>query len=222
MTLKETLKQLKALGNEATRKHNAKWGAGDNQFGVKLGDLRMLAKKIKTNHELALSLWKTGNVDAQFLAVAPDQAEGPVGRRDGSAGAVRQLCARGGLAQLLRRQAARRQGDASPEMDGRRRPLGGPRRMAASPPSGSRRARTGSTCQRCWIASSRKWANADPDVQWTMNSTLAEIGIHFPKLRKRAIAIGEKLGIYRDYPVSKGCTSPFAPIWINAMVSRQG
>ena len=63
---------------------------------------------------------------------------------------------------------------------------------------------------------------ADPVVQWTMNSTLAEIGIHFPKLRKRAIAIGEKLGVYRDYPVSKGCTSPFAPIWINFMVSRQG
>ena len=58
--------------------------------------------------------------------------------------------------------------------------------------------------------------SAAPEVQWTMNSALAEIGIHFPKHRKRAIAIGEKLGIYRDYPVSKGCTSPFAPIWINA------
>jgi 3-methyladenine DNA glycosylase AlkD len=65
-------------------------------------------------------------------------------------------------------------------------------------------------------------ADAAPEVQWTMNGALAEIGIHFPKLRKRAIAIGEKLGIYRDYPVSKGCTSPFAPIWINAMVSRKG
>jgi hypothetical protein len=54
-----------------------------------------------------------------------------------------------------------------------------------------------------------------------MNSTLATIGIHFPKLRKRAIAIGEKLGIYRDYPVSKGCTSPFAPIWIDFMVNRK-
>ncbi|MGH9383371.1 MAG: DNA alkylation repair protein [Vicinamibacterales bacterium] len=64
-------------------------------------------------------------------------------------------------------------------------------------------------------------ADADPVVQWTMNSALAEIGIHFSKLRKRAIGIGETLGIYRDYPVSKGCTSPFAPIWINAMVSRQ-
>lgn len=48
------------------------------------------------------------------------------------------------------------------------------------------------------------------------------IGIHFPELRERAIAIGERLGIYRDYPVSKGCTSPFAPIWINEMVRRQG
>lgn len=57
--------------------------------------------------------------------------------------------------------------------------------------------------------------------QWTMNNTLAAIGIHFPKHRQRAISIGETLGIYRDYPVSKGCTPPFAPIWINAMVSRQ-
>jgi 3-methyladenine DNA glycosylase AlkD len=59
-------------------------------------------------------------------------------------------------------------------------------------------------------------------VQWTMNACLAEIGIHFPEHRKRAIAIGEKLGAYRDYPVSKGCTSPFAPIWINEMVRRRG
>jgi 3-methyladenine DNA glycosylase AlkD len=66
-----------------------------------------------------------------------------------------------------------------------------------------------------------KMASAVPEVQWTMNNTLATIGIHFPKHRKRAIAIGEKLGIYRDYPVSKGCTSPFAPIWIDFMVSRQ-
>ncbi|MGH7955986.1 MAG: DNA alkylation repair protein, partial [Opitutaceae bacterium] len=43
-----------------------------------------------------------------------------------------------------------------------------------------------------------------------------------PKHRKRAISIGETLGIDRDYPVSKGCTSPFAPIWIKAMASRQG
>ena len=68
MTLKETLKQLKALGTAKVRAQNAKSGAGDNQFGVSLGDIRVLAKKIRTDHPLALSLWETGNVDAQFLA----------------------------------------------------------------------------------------------------------------------------------------------------------
>jgi hypothetical protein len=67
MTLKKTLKQLESLGDEGMRAYNIKGGAGDN-FGVKLGDIRVLAKKIKTDHELAMALWKTGNTDAQFLA----------------------------------------------------------------------------------------------------------------------------------------------------------
>lgn len=64
-------------------------------------------------------------------------------------------------------------------------------------------------------------ANAAPEPQRTMNNTLAMIGIHHPEHRARALAIGEKLGIYRDYPTLPGCTSPFAPIWINEMVRRQ-
>ena len=59
--------------------------------------------------------------------------------------------------------------------------------------------------------------NAKPEVQWTINLVLGTIGIHHKKLRKKAIAIGEKLGIYRDFPVSKGCTSPFVPIWIEKL-----
>ena len=54
-----------------------------------------------------------------------------------------------------------------------------------------------------------------------MNNTLANIGIHHPKLRRRAMELGESMGVYRDYPVSKGCTSPFAPIWIAEIVRRQ-
>ncbi|WP_264537685.1 DNA alkylation repair protein [Flavobacterium sp. N1736] len=66
---KEILAQLKSLSNEKMIIHNKKFGAGDNQFGVKMGDIRALAKKIKTNHELALELWNTENVDARFLAI---------------------------------------------------------------------------------------------------------------------------------------------------------
>ena len=62
--------------------------------------------------------------------------------------------------------------------------------------------------------------DAPAPAQWTMNYCLAEIGIRNAPLRTRAVNIGESLGVYRDYPVSKGCTSPFAPIWIGEMVSR--
>lgn len=69
MTLHDALEQLKAFGNETTRAYNAKHGAGDNQFGVKAGDIRVLAKTIRTDRELAMSLWETGNLDAQLLAI---------------------------------------------------------------------------------------------------------------------------------------------------------
>jgi 3-methyladenine DNA glycosylase AlkD len=65
-------------------------------------------------------------------------------------------------------------------------------------------------------------ASAPAGKQWTMNYCLAEIGIKFPEHRPRAIAIGEKLGVLKDYPCSKGCVSPYAPIWIAEMVKRGG
>src|SRR3972149_7977233 len=70
MKLKETLAKLESLGDEKRRAYNVKIGAGKaKQFGVAMGDLRALAKKIKTDHALALELWKTGNIDAQLLAI---------------------------------------------------------------------------------------------------------------------------------------------------------
>lgn len=56
MTIKEILAHFESLSNEKVRAHNIKYGAGSNQFGVKLGDIRALAKKLKTNHSLALAL----------------------------------------------------------------------------------------------------------------------------------------------------------------------
>ena len=39
MTVKDALEQLEALGDEKVRAHNTKFGAGTDQFGVKLGDI---------------------------------------------------------------------------------------------------------------------------------------------------------------------------------------
>jgi 3-methyladenine DNA glycosylase AlkD len=221
MTVKEALKELKALGAAKVRAQNAKSGAGDNQFGVSLGDIRVLAKKIKTNHELALSLWDTGNVDAQFLAallIQPRKLSAKeMDRMVRSITFVR--VADWLIAYVVRqhpdKEALRRDWMAA---DDRWAARAGwdltAERVAKSP--------DGLNVPALLDRLEAEMADARPEVQWTMNNTLATIGIHFPKHRKRAIAIGERLGIYRDWPVSKGCTSPFAPIWINVMVSRQG
>ena len=55
-----------------------------------------------------------------------------------------------------------------------------------------------------------------------MNNTLGAIGIHHPEHRARAVAIGEAVGLYRDWPAAKGCTPPYVPTWVEAMVARQG
>jgi 3-methyladenine DNA glycosylase AlkD len=220
MTLEVTLKELKSLGNEGMRAYNAKCGAGDNQYGVKHGDIRVLAKKIKADHKLAMSLWETGNIDAQYLAVLL------IKPKDLSAKEVDRMVRSvtfAWVADWLNNYVAKQHPDKETL---RQKWMADDDRWAA-------RAGWSLTAERVVKRPEgldpsalldrieSEMADAAPEVQWTMNSTLAEIGIHFPKLRKRAIAIGEKLGIYRDYPVSKGCTSPFAPIWINVMVSRQ-
>jgi 3-methyladenine DNA glycosylase AlkD len=221
MTLKETLKQLKALGNEATRKHNTKYGAGDNQYGVKHGDLRVLAKKIKPNQELARSLWKTGNVDAQLLAtllIQPkDLPADEVDRlvRTVSLSHVADWLIAYVVKQHPDKETLRQQWMADDDRWAARAGWSLTAERVVKSPDGL-------DLPALLDRIEAEMADADPAVQWTMNSALAEIGIHFPKLRKRAVAVGEKLGIYRDYPVSKGCTSPFAPIWIAAMVSRHG
>ena len=56
MNFADVFAQLEAWGSEGVRKIYAGYGAGDNQFGVTMGKLRGLAKKLKTNHGLAFQL----------------------------------------------------------------------------------------------------------------------------------------------------------------------
>jgi 3-methyladenine DNA glycosylase AlkD len=61
-----------------------------------------------------------------------------------------------------------------------------------------------------------------PDrLQWAMNECLGRIGIEHAGYRARAIDIGERLEVLKDYPTPSGCTSPFVPVWITEMVRRQ-
>lgn len=220
MTVQAALARLEALGEPKLRAQSHRSGAGDQQFGVRLGDIRKLADEIKTDHALALSLWETGNLDARLLAILllrPKQL---------SAEALDQMVRAATVAQLadwLNGYVVKKH----PDKEALRQ-----RWMADANPWAAR-AGWGQTADR--VAHSPEGLDlpalldrieadmktAAPEPQWPMNTCLANIGIHVPALRPRALAIGEALGVYRDYPVPKGCTSPFAPIWIHEMVRRQ-
>ncbi|HXV96609.1 MAG TPA: DNA alkylation repair protein [Gaiellaceae bacterium] len=62
------LRELKRLGTAQNVKIYRLHGAGENVYGVSFGDLRSLARKLGTDHELALALWDSGNADARCLA----------------------------------------------------------------------------------------------------------------------------------------------------------
>ena len=75
MTLDEVMIELERLGNPGTKKVLMRHGMPESSFGVKVGDLKTLVKKIKVDHELALALYDTGNSDAMYLAslIADDE-----------------------------------------------------------------------------------------------------------------------------------------------------
>ena len=220
MTVKELLARLESLGDEARRAHNTRAGAPDNQFGVKLGDIRAIAKKIKTDHELALELWDTGNVEAQLLATLIIKAKSL------SAAELDELtrsttCAQ--VAEWLNAYVVAQH----PEKEAlREKWMKAKDRWAARAGWHLTASRVNKGADGLDLAAlldriEKELPKAQPEVQWTMNSALAAIGIHDAKLRRRAIAIGEKIGLYRDWPVSKGCTPPFVPVWVEAMVKRK-
>ena len=69
MTAESILKELKAMGSEGTKKMLMKnHGLREPCFGVKIGDMKSIVKRIKVDYQLALDLYATENYDAMYLA----------------------------------------------------------------------------------------------------------------------------------------------------------
>ena len=221
MTHHEAMRELEALGTEKMRKINARNGAGSNQFGVKSGDLRALAKRIKMDPDLASSLWDTGNLDAMLLAtllmdpkkLSADELERLV--RSVTCSQLADWLMTNVVKLHPQKEELRQKWmDSSHMMAARAGWSLTTERVIKNP--------EGLDLTQLLDRIEGEMGDSPELKQWTMNYCLAEIGINFPQHRKRAIAIGEKLGVFRDYPTSKGCTSPFAPIWITELVRRKG
>lgn len=225
---KDVLAELESLGDEKRRQYNAKVGpdgiAGappDKQFGCKTGDIRKLAKKIKTDHELGQKLWKTGNMDAQLLAILiMKPKELSAEQLDTMVREARFAW----VADWLQSYIIKDQPDDEKEklrekwMKKNEKDSWAARAGWHLTASKINNGEDGVDVEALLDRIEKEMPRAKPETKWTMNNTLGAIGIKHAKHRKRAIAIGEKIGLYEDWPVSKGCTIPYVPVWIDAMV----
>lgn len=216
-SIAEVQSELAALDDPKTREANERRG---DPHGVNLAQLRGLAKAVKTDHELARGLWASGDTASRLLAIlicrpksfTADELDAMM-REERSPKVhdwlVNYVVKKGPYAEALRLAWL---DDADPLVVSAAWALNADR-VVKSPESLDLPAMLDT------IEAEMKQA---PDrVQWEMNTSLAMIGIHHPPYRARALEIGERLEVLKDYPTPANCTSPYAPIWIGEMVRRQ-
>lgn len=217
MTLAEALGELAALEDPKMRAANEKRG---DDHGINLSRMRAVAKKIKTDQPLAQELWSTGETAARLLALLICRP------RDFTADE---------LDAMLRETRPPKVNDWFVNYVAKKTPLAEEMRLrwfddpdptvaaAAWSLTSVRVAKDpdGLDLPHLLDLIERDMKDAAPRPQWSMNETLATIGIHHPSLRARALEIGERLQVLADYPTAPGCTSPFAPIWITEIVRRR-
>jgi 3-methyladenine DNA glycosylase AlkD len=68
MTKDQVMKELERLADPQTKKTWTRHGAKEPFFGVKIGEMKTIQKKVKKDHKLAKELYDTGNSDAMYLA----------------------------------------------------------------------------------------------------------------------------------------------------------
>jgi 3-methyladenine DNA glycosylase AlkD len=221
MDVGQVLSQLEQWGNDTRKKMNLKNGAGDNCFGVLLGDLRKYAKEIKTDHSLALGLWDSGNTDAMILAtmlfdvksLSEEQVRNMVGGLHYFA-LVDELIYNA-VSKTAFSDALMREWIGSPEEYIGRAGFA----LAISEIIDNRL--SDDVLENLLAIIEADMKSAPARKQESMNRTLCEIGIRHPEYTDRCAAIGEKLGVYKDMKVSKGCTSPYAPEWIAVGIKKR-
>lgn len=213
----ELMAELAALDDPKLRAVNLRHG---DDHGVKLSDLRALAKRLKVQPELARELWQTGDPAARLLSIlicrprafSADELDAML-RGAGTPKVHDWLVSY--VVKINRHSEQLRQAwfaDSDPVVASAGWALTTER--VAKKPEG-----LDLTGLLDLIEAHLK--DAPERLQWAMNHCLAQIGISHPAYRARAVDIGERLEVLKDYPTPPNCTSPFAPTWIAEMVRRQ-
>jgi 3-methyladenine DNA glycosylase AlkD len=216
-TVDEVMAELAALEDPRAREVNEKHG---DDHGVNLGKLRAVAKRLKTQQELARRLWETEDTAARLLAIlicrpkAFDRDELDVMVRESRAPKVHDWLVNYVVKKSPHAEELRTAWSADPDPVVASAGWALTTERVAKEPEGLDVARLLDVIE----ATMR---DAPDRLQWAMNHCLAQIGIEHAGHRARAIDIGERLQVLKDYPTPPNCTSPFAPVWITEMVRRQ-
>ncbi len=217
-TVDELLTELAALDDPKIRAVNEKHG---DDHGVNLGKLRALAKRLKTQQELARQLWETDDSAARLLALlicrpkAFDRDELDTMLRQARTPKVHDWLVNYVVRKSPHAEELRVAWFADPDPVVASAGWALTTERVAKRPEGLDLAGLLDTVEA-------EMKDAPPRLQWAMNHCLAQIGIEHAEHRARAIDIGERLQVLKDYPTPPNCTSPFAPAWIAEMVRRQG
>ncbi|RSN24033.1 DNA alkylation repair protein [Streptomyces sp. WAC 05977] len=217
MTTAEVMAELAALEDPRARQVNEKHG---DDHGVNLGKLRALAKRLKTQQELARELWETDDTAAKLLALlicrpkAFDRDELDRMVREARTPKVHDWLVNYVVKKNPHAEELRLAWSADPDPVVASAGWALTTERVAKKPEGLDLARLLDVIEA-------EMKTAPDRLQWAMNHCLAQIGIDHPEHRARAIAIGERLEVLKDYPTPPNCTSPFAPVWIAAMVRRR-
>lgn len=213
----EVMAELAALEDPKTRAVNKRHG---DDHGVNLGKLRAIAKRLKTQQELARRLWETGDTAARLLAVlicrpkAFERDELDVMLREARTPKVHDWLVNYVVKKSPHAEELRLAWSADPD------PVVVSAGWALTTERVAKRP-AGLDLAGLLDVIEAEMKDAPDRLQWAMNHCLAQIGIDHAEHRARAIAIGERLEVLKDHPTPPGCTSPFAPVWISEMVRRQ-
>ena len=216
-TVAEVMAELAALEDPKAREVNEKHG---DDHGVNLGKLRALAKRVKTQQELACRLWETGDTAARLLAILICRPK--AFQRDELDAMLRQA-RRPKVHDWLVNYVVKKNAHAE---ELRLAWSADPDPVVASAGWALTTERVNKKPEGLDLAAlldviEARMKDAPDRLQWAMNHCLAQIGIDHAEHRARAIDIGERLEVLKDYPTPPNCTSPFAPIWITEIVRRQ-
>jgi len=216
-TVAEVMAELAALEDPKTRAVNEKHG---DDHGVNLSMLRALAKRLKTQQELARRLWTTADAAARLLAIlicrpkAFERDELDVMLREARSPKVHDWLVNYVVKKNPHSEELRLAWFADPDPVVASAGWALTTERVAKKPEGLDLAGLLDVIEA-------EMKDAPARLQWAMNHCLAQIGIEHAEYRSRALDIGERLQVLKDYPTPPNCTSPFAPIWITEMVRRQ-